>query len=157
MHFYFMIRGLKQQCDLFRMFMQTQMFCWKRKNLDTRKDKVTLIQGSLRECGFVYEYVFPEECFDEVMTMLNIKGIGDTIGKTREAMIRKALGKGVKPVPDYKEVPRKWALIDGIYLCTQRYIERNGVAIYPIGIKKDIRKDYDWSKTGEGRYNQEGL
>ena len=154
-----MIRGPKNQCDLFRMYMQTQMFCWKRKNLKTKKDEVTLVQGALRECGFIYEYVFPEECLDEVLTMLDTKNTDDsTMLGVRAWVLRKALGKGahkVEPVPDYKEIPRQWVKIGKQYLTTQRYIEKRSVAIYLIGIRRDPRKDYDFKE--EGKWNQEGL
>lgn len=160
MHFYFMIRGVKHQCDLFRMFMQTQMFCWKRKNLETGKEEVTMVQGALRECGFVYEYIFPKECLAEVLTMLDVKkdtGDAKNMGAARAWIIRKSLGKGVKPIPEYKEIKGKWVIVEGIYLTTKRYIEKHGIAIYPIGIREDPVKDYDFSSTGEGKWHQEGL
>lgn len=113
--------------DAFVLFMQAQMWLWKRKNLKTKKEEICQVQGALRPIE-LWEYVFPEECFDEVCTMLNIKG-ADSIGKTKEAVIRKALGHGVKPVPEYKEVP------------TNKYVEKRGVGIVPIGIKKDPRAE----------------
>ena len=127
MHLYFLIRGLKQQVDIFEMFMQTQMFKWKRKNLKTGKEEICQVQGALRIIPFGYEYIFPEECLDEVLTMLKVKDAWK-LGKTREWIIRMALGNGVQKIPEYKEVN------------ANRYIEMRGIAIYPIGIKKDKRE-----------------
>jgi hypothetical protein len=136
-----MIRGIKQQVALFEMFMQTQMFPWKRKNLKTGKDEIILVQGALRVMPFGYEYVFPEECLDEVLTMLQAKSTDGryNLGKFRNMILRVCMGKGdagdrVKPIPEYTPVP------------TNRYIEMNGVALYFIGIKKDSRnilRDYE--------------
>lgn len=148
MHLYFMVRGIIQQVELFKMFMQTQMFKWVRKNLKTKKEDVVQVQGALRECGFVYEYVFPEECLTEVLTMLEIEESGANrwdLGGLRNFVIRKMLGKGtegnkVLPIPKYKKV------------LTNKYIEKRGVAIYPIGIKKDAREEIE-----EWGYGQEML
>lgn len=139
MHLYFLVRGIKQQVELFNMFLQTQMFPWKRKNLKTGKEEVVQVQGALRVFPFGYEYVFPEESLAEVCTMLDIKN-GWGLGKLRGFIIRHALGHGIMKIPKYKDVP------------TNRYIERRGIAIYPIGIKKDDRRK--WEAIG---YEQEML
>ena len=53
-------------------------------------------------------------------------------------MLRKALGKGVKPIKGYNKVP------------TNKYIETRGVAIYMIGTKKDPRKVMkEWNREQE--------
>lgn len=159
-----MVRGLKKELDIFLMFMQCQMFPWKRTNLKTKKEGYTLIQGALREFGFLYEYVFPKECLQEVLTMLNAKD-GDTnnLGEFRSWIIRKVLGYHgkkvkIKPIPDYE--PIKPAVINspiqkGVVVATHRHIPMHGVAVYLIGIKEDVEKDYDF---GAGQlWHQEGL
>lgn len=147
MHLYFMVRGVIHQLNLFEMFMSTQMFPWKRKNLKTGKDEYIQVQGGLRRAPWGYEYVFPEECLAEVLTMLEImpKDNRWDLGSVKSWVIRKALGKGdaghkVLPIPKYKPV------------LTTRYIEKRGIAIYPIGIKKDARQ-----KMEEWGYEQEML
>ncbi len=142
MHLYFITRGVKHFRDLFVNMMQSQMWRWKRTNLETNKKEVTGVQGALRPIE-LWEYIFPEECLDEVLTMLNIRN-GDIINmsKTKSAMLRKALGKDVKPIPKYKDNPT-------------HFVEKTGIAIYPIGIKKDPRKDFDFGLAG--KWNQEGL
>ena len=116
--------------------MQTQMWKWKRTNLKTKKEEITLVQGALRVMPVGYEYVFPEENLDEVLTMLNAKETMKryNLGKWKSRVLRYCLGKGdagdkVKPIPKYKEIP------------TNRYIEMHGVAIYFLGIKKDSYAD----------------
>ena len=78
------------------------------------------------------------------MTTLNKTSgaISDCLG-VRGIPLRKALsnkGKPVLKVPKYKEVP------------TNKYVETNGISIYPIGIKKDKRQE--WKEQG---YEQEML
>ena len=140
MHLYFYLRGIIQATDVFKMFMQTQMWKWEYTDLKDKKKKLSLVQGSLRECGFLYEYVFPEECFDEVCTMLN-RGetfVNNRLGWLRECAIRKMLGHGVKPIPKWTEVP------------TNKYIEMRGIAIYPIGVKYDkVREVEEWGRKQE--------
>jgi hypothetical protein len=144
MHLYFLTRGIKQQRNVFVNFMQTQMFPWKRKHLKTNKDEFVQVQGSLRPVE-LWEYVFPEECLDEVLTMLEInpkqnyneglKGLGN---KAKLAALRKILG--ASKIPKFK--PAK----------TNRYIEKRGMAIHAIGIRKDKRQ-----KVPEWGYEQEML
>ena len=140
-----MARGIMQQLRLFEMFMETQMFKWGRTNLKTGKIEYVQVQGSLRKLPFGYEYVFPEECLDEVLTMLDAKENLKrwNLGKLRNLIIRIACGKGdngdrVKPIPDYKVVN------------TNRYIEKRGIALYLIGIKKDaVTKCPQWGYEQE--------
>ena len=141
MHLYFLTRGIKQQVELFLKFMESQMFNWKRKNLKNKKDEIMPVQGALRPVQ-LWEYVFPEESLPDVLAMLDIRedGTKDVLGKTKDAALRKMLGKGVEKVPSYK-LPK-----------TKRFIPMGGVAIYPIGIKKDVRQK--WEEIG---YEQEML
>lgn len=135
MHLYFMIRGILTATDIFKMFMQTQMWTWKRKDLKTGKDEIILVQGALRECGFLYEYIFPEEHFDEVCTMLNRGGEfidnATNLGLLRNWGVRKVLGHGVKKIPKFKEVQ------------SNKFIQMHGVAFYPIGIKYDKKREVE--------------
>jgi len=177
MHLYFIVRGVLHQLELFKMFMQTQMFVWRRKNQklckcgqkkeEHKKTKECKkfnpkieygrVQGALRDMGFCYEYVFPEECLDEVLTMLNTRNSDiKNFGWIRPAVLRKMLGKGVKPIPEYKDVVNQIIMVDdNLIIATARYIEMQGIAFYPIGIKKDLREKHDWGP--EGHYEQEML
>lgn len=140
MHLYFITRGIKQQRDLFVNFMQTQMFKWKRKNLKTGKEEIVQVQGSLRPVE-LWEYVFPEESLNEVLTILDINPYMSHFKYRKEQLkskaIRKMLGKDITPVPDYKKVP------------TNKYVELRGITLYPIGIKKDRREKAEWGYEQE--------
>lgn len=148
MHLIFMVRGLLQQVRLFEKFMETQMFPWKRINLKTGETEVVQVQGGLRTLPFGYEYIFPEECLDEVLTMLDAEALMRqwNIGKLKTSVLRMMIGSGrdgdkILPIPkDYVRVP------------TNRYIEKRGMAIYLIGIKKDRREAVE-----EWGYEQELL
>ena len=144
MHFFFLTRGVKQQRDLFVKFMETQMWKWKRKNLTTGKDEFIQVQGGLRPLE-LWEYIFPDECLDEVLTVLELDENGKNrwaLGRTKSAILRKALGKGtegnkIKPVPKFKKAK------------TNKYVELRGVAVYPIGIKEDAHeaiKEWDYQQ-----------
>ena len=141
MHLYFWSRGVKHQRDLFVTMMQGLMFLWKRINLKTGKEETTAVQGSLRPLE-LWEYVFPEESLNEVLTMLDFQPTSE-MPAMKVAMMRKMLG--AKKIP---KIPLQQKT---------KFVHRNGVCLYPIGIKKDERRDCDWSEIGQGKYNQEVL
>lgn len=138
MHLFFMTRGVKHNRDVFVTHMQSQFFPWTRKNLKTKKNEVANVQGALRPIE-LWEYVFPEEHLDEVLTMINAgqPHWGNGKAKYLVGALRKVLG-AVK-LPKWEKVP------------TNKYIFREGVGIEIIGIKKDERADAPWG------YNQEML
>lgn len=144
MHLLFMTRGVKQQRDIFVKFMETQMFPWERTNLTTGKKETVLVQGALRPVE-LWEYVFPEEHLNEVLTMLSINPDGSGFSNwqmdaIKRKMFSKLSGQKIDPIPKFTPVP------------TPRFIETRGVAIYPLGIKRDVKRDYpEWG------YNQEML
>lgn len=134
MHLLFFVRGIISQINQFEIFMQAQMFPWTRVNLKTGKKEIIQVQGGLRRAPWGYEYIFPKECLADVLTMLDIKPTGDEtrwgLSAFKNYAFRKMLGKDyqgrkIKPIPKY--IPVKFP----------RFIERRGVAIYPIGIKED--------------------
>jgi len=147
MHLYFFVRGIIPQIERFEMFMQAQMFLWERKNLKTGKKEITLVQGALRRMPFGYEYIFPEECLDEVLTMLKIDAKAKSIAGIsgfKMSIIRKMIGGIVRPIPDYKKTASLFTFVKDNKgklnpIPVDRYIELKGIILYPIGIKKDIR------------------
>lgn len=128
---------------MFETFMQAQMFEWDRTNLKTGKVEKTRVQGALRPIE-LWEYVFPEPQLDNVLTMLNIPETPSTasfgVGNLKIAALRKMLGNGVQPIPKFKKTK------------THHFVDPRGIAIYPIGIKKDVM--HDWKEIG---YRQEML
>lgn len=115
--------------------LQAQWFPWKRKNLKTGEEEVTFLQGSLRPVE-LYEYVFPEESLEEVLTMLKMTDENIDYHESKLGKIgRFFLGKfrtilGLKPIPrGIKREPVK------------HIVPLDGVTLHPIGIKEDIKKD----------------
>lgn len=154
MHLYFIPRGITHQWEMCSKFLQTQMFAWKRKNLKTGKEEITMIQGSLRVAGPFYEYVFPEECLKEVLDMMGYFDPVHTewgINDFKNFWLRRMLGNGVRKIPkkikDYPEIP-KMSLIatnkEGKQTYQDyRFIEKKGIIFDFIGIKKDIRASHE--------------
>lgn len=166
-----MIRGVYHQVALFETFMQAQMFPFPRWNLKvcecgqnigshdnekcplkqfTRRKEVMQIAGGLRKAPWGYEYVFPEQSLAHVLTMLDIKPKNNrwSIGGFKSWALRKALGKGdaghkVEPIPDYKPDCGLYAKVDGKLMEFPHYVVKEGIAIYPIGIKKDSKADVE--------------
>lgn len=133
-----MIRGGITQIGIFEMFANTQMWSWTReilkkngKGYKVRRFEKTLVQGVLRRIPLGYEYIFPEECLDEVLTVFNIRFNLQrwSVGKVRTAMIRKLMGHGIKPIPEYKD---KYV---------GNFVQMVAIALYPIGIKNDRYED----------------
>lgn len=138
-----MLRGALQNTAIFKMFMQSQMWIWKRKNVKTGKEEICQVQGSLRECGFCYEYVIPKECLPELLTILDLTSGHEQLSGFKALAIRKMLGNGVKPIPKFKPV------------ITNKFVQQIGIALYPIGIKEDEVTERDFGK--EGFWEQELL
>lgn len=156
MHLYFGLRGVKHMSDLFETHAQSQYFLWERENMNvcscnhpkhdgkckscecnsfSRRKETFNLQGSLRPVQ-LYEYVFPEECLEEVLTMFQMSdevmdyhenSLGK-IGKFFLDKFRKILG--LKPIP--RGIPRKEP---------KHIIPLHGVTLHPIGIKTDIKKE----------------
>lgn len=166
MHLVLMTRGIQQQVDLWKTFMQTQM--WNFEQTPLLKDKegnflkddkgdyirgekrVTRVQGALRPIQ-LWEYIVPEQSMPEVLAMLNQHKYADLRpGVSHSAwMLRKMMG--LKPVNQYRVKEHQ---TKSYHELTQKYIPHEAVATYLIGIKEDITKDFIFGKDG---FYQEGL
>lgn len=129
MHVVFIPYGIKQAVDHLLMDMQSQKFKLKMSSPDGKQEAIVWMQGSLRVLPFgVYEYVFPKESLDAVLTTLDFdkkSNYEGTYGKKYKivlGMIRKALN--VKDTPKFEN---KESLL---------WI-KNDVAIMPIGVRYD--------------------
>lgn len=160
MHLYFIPRGIRHSIEIFEKFMQTQMFAWKRVNVKTKKEEITMVQGAYRDAGPVKEYIFPEECLDEVLEMLGYYDKTQTewgISDFKNFWLRRMLGNKVRKIPKkikvYPDIPKMSLLAtreDGTQeYKPYRYIERRGVIIDFIGIKKDERQNNAWGYKQE--------
>lgn len=146
MHLYFVTRGPKYIRDHWVSHMQAQPFYWNRKNLKTGKDEKMLVQGNLKPIE-LWEYVIPEEHINEVSHYLGFDPNGKHCHKKQLEPLAMAMRKLLK----LKKVP-KWN--DNELAVMPRLLNgaRSGFSIYPIGIKKDLVKEFpQWG------YEQEGL
>ena len=159
-------RGIAQQRDIWKKFMETRMWNWVRYPLikDKKGDyiedgvdengnkkykvgpaKVEGVQGHLRPIE-LWEYVFPEPCYPQVLAMLTLQNYKPRPEiKPLAWMVRKALKLDKLP-----EMPEEFKKADKFKI-TQQYIPMQGMAVYPLGIKRDIIKDwpnYGWRQEG---------
>jgi len=164
MHLVFFIRGIIPQVEILKTLMQCIFWKWKRLNLDTGRYEEILVQGALRPSILgSWEYIFPEECLSEVLCVLGItggqykKGRGK-IEKLQLGVLRKILGCEKidnKYFEEASKIPQTIMINNSNRGLTHCIIQ--GTALHCVGIKRDIRYDFDFSKEGMGRYNQEGL
>ena len=143
MHLYLLTRGIFQQTKIWEMFLQSQFFPWKRKNLKTKKDETTFVQGSLRPLQ-LWEYVIPEESMDEVFTCMGVRPENLNGESWKHNILFKALRKLFKAAP----VPKDWKPLKTL----TRVMRVDGVGVNVVGIKKDKR--LAWEEQG---YEQEML
>lgn len=173
MHLLLMTRGVIDKFEVWKKFMETQMFWWKRTNLKTNKDEYSKVQGVLRPIQ-LFEYVFPEtshvpvaadkdgnptkvverDNLKEVLAMMNLQNAFPLRPEVSSYawLLRKMVG--FKPIPketinDIKGKDRS--------MITHRFVvdDNTGMAVYPLGIKKDVTQDFNF-ENGES-YHQEGL
>ncbi len=141
--------------------MESQMFPWKRTNLRTGEEEISMVQGAYRDLGFCVEYVFPKEQLKEVLEMMGIdpkkRGSDPKVSDLKKWIVRRALGNGVKKLP--KKIPEpEWRMgffkQEGEKILTSpyRYVETRAVMIHVLGIKEDKIK-----KSEKLGYKQEML
>ena len=167
MHLFFYIRGIYNQVEVWKTAAQYQFWKWKRINLETGKEEITLVQGALRPSLLgAYEYVFPEECLPEVLSIMGIsKGTVGAAGTYMNKVKMKALRKVFRAKKIPKEAFKEALDIPSSVVVnnTNRGLSSliiSGVAIHPIGIKYDEFKEKDWDRQAgidTGKYYQEML
>lgn len=139
-HFFGVIRGIEDQYEIFKKWVQTRQFLWTVKvpykdaeGKTVYKDEQRFVQGIYREIR-LFEYVVPEECENQAISMFgwengNIGYWGKGWAKYALAPLRKLLG--AKPIPNVPKVP-----------CP--FVYRQGVGIECIGMKKDVKSQIKW-------------
>ena len=164
-----MTRGIQQSRDIWKTFMQAQMFDFRQKPLlkdaqgnfiqnadgtyQRGAEMMTRVQGALRPIE-LWEYVFPEESLQEVIAMCGqIKSYNQLRPEVAKVAwpLRKLMG--AEKIPDMPEFQKKepWEV-------TQKYIPMHGLGIYFLGMRKDNKQDYIFD-TPQGKigFYQEGL
>lgn len=150
MHLVFYIRGAFHQVEVWKTHAQAQFWQWKRKNLlkkGKKQEEMILVQGALRPSMMgSWEYIFPEECFAEVLAIMGIGRLVDAeiglMAKSQLAVLRKMLG--VKKIPkkileEAKKIPPTISLTNSTRGLHHLMIP--GVTIHFIGYREDVRKD----------------
>jgi len=128
MQLFGIMRGIKNEMELTKIFMQAQMFDWYVKNKQGQTMKQS-VQGAYRPWEF-FEYTFPESSLPEVLSMLNVKNPDGSYGTMNQAkhlaLLRRMLG--LEKIPNL-EIDEK--------TIQKRFIPRRAVAMHLIGLKKD--------------------
>jgi len=122
MHAVFIPYGKRSEVELLLRDMDAQKHyipMWKGK-----KKKGIWIQSQVRLLPFgVYEYIFPKEDMDIVLTTLKFNEVKYDLGIIKTTLIKKALK--VKKIPEFKK-ERKYLWI------------KDNVNIIPLGIREDV-------------------
>jgi len=158
------MRGINNQIEILKTMMQGYYWKWKRINLDTNQEEIILVQGALRPSVLgAWEYIFPEECLAEVLCVFGIKGGQYKAGREKIealqlAFLRKIFGAEKIKKEIYEEAAKipQSIIINGTWRGLSHCIIP-GTAVHCIGIKKDDRRDFDFTANGLGRYHQEAL
>lgn len=146
MHLYLFVRGKMEQVEMWKAHAQSAYWKFRRRKKNKKgKESTILVQGALRPSVMgAYEYVFPHEALAEVLAFFGIKdnksyGFGRLGLSLRHAVLRKIFG--ARKIS--KKILKKASKIDTTFSTVE--FERGasncmipGVAVHPIGIKKDI-------------------
>lgn len=141
MHFYGIMRGIKENADKVKKQLECQWYPLERIDVETGKKHMIAVQGMLRPIE-LFEYVIPENCMAGFVKSIGLIGDakegywGEKNGAKAKMMLpflRKLLG--AKKMPDYKDDP-------GQVLYP---LKREGVGIEPIGIKEDGYTEFKYS------------
>lgn len=174
MHTIILTRGIYEQVEMWKTFMQAQMFNFPQTPI-LKDDKgefikegvdeegniiykkgtpsVKRVQGALRPMQ-LWEYVYPEECHGEFLAMLQ-QHKPTTLRKEMLPVawtLRKAMHLTKVPLIVAHESKESWEITD-------KFIPTSAVATYLIGSRKDKKRDFlftlaDGTKAG---FYQEGL
>jgi len=136
MHFVFIPYGIKEFVDRLVVEMQCQKFLLKVYKEGEKEAKGEWVQGSVRILPFgVYEYVFPKEDLDVVLTSLKISPDGkpqEYADKFVLGVMRKALK--LNPIPKFNN-DKKFLWINEHVTCVPLGIRKDGEITEPEGNK----------------------
>lgn len=148
MHLYLFVRGKFEQVEVWKCHAQAAYWKLRRKNLETGKEEIILVQGALRPSVLgAYEYIFPKEALAEVCSFFGITyeyrdgqalTFGNLGASSRHSILRTifACEKIPKTILEKaKKIPPSFSTTEFERGCSNCII--NGVAVHPIGIRKD--------------------
>lgn len=122
MHAIFFPYGTRQEVEVLLRDMEAQKFKW--PMWKGEKKKVEWICGRIRQLPFgFYEYIFPQEYANDVLTTLGFVGDRYNVGHFKQAILRKMTR--CKPIPEFE---KKKA-----YLWIQDYVN-----VLLLGIREDV-------------------
>lgn len=148
----FLQRGNYRAVDDFERFLDGTLFPYERTyhEKDPKTGKVTdkkvkfMLQGGRREYKLV-GYAVPDDMVNVVLNGLNV-GDGEVHPKSAEIAVKALrIAMGAEKIPSQKKRGTK-----------TMGIPRTGVAIYPIGIKKDSESTWVDTETGK-TWTQENI
>jgi hypothetical protein len=163
-HIYFFLRGINQQVELTKIYLQSIFWKWRRINLKTKKETHHLVQGALRPSVLgAWEYVLPAEAIPEFCSIMKIEnnlsyGFNKIGLNLRHFALRKIFGS--KRIPkkifeEAKKIPRTLILKNSERGLSPHLIQ--GVAFHLIGIKKDKFANFKHPIEAPDGYFQEML
>jgi len=155
MHAVFIPYGHKRWVDLLLRDMEAQKFDLPMLSPDGKQTKLARVEGQIRVLPFgVYEYVFPKEVMDAVLTTLDFQV------KEEHYILKQIKGIPFKPIKilrkllNLKEIPE--FKTDKMYPWLKKdYSGNQVVAIIPLGIREDA--DYIETKGDFKDWKHEGL
>lgn len=173
-----MVRGIISQIDIFEIFLQSQMWIWRRTNLQVKRENKKLTNTQLRKkyskfiTGATEEMIknFLEQ-IKEGIEIIQIQGalrrmpFGYEYIFPEECLAEVLTSLEIEPENNKEYFGlsglKKWIIRNIIgngvkkipkytKIPTNRFIAKAGVVIYPIGIKKDMREERkDWGYEQE--------
>ncbi len=179
MHLVFMTRGIQQERDKWKKFMETHMFWWKRQKLLKDKDgnfikkadgtyergaeELTKVQGALRPIE-LWSYVVPESeiigvdkdkkfierpMIQSLLAMFNMHKNHDMRPEIKNFSWILRKMMKLKPIP---KMPDNIAKLPREAI-TEKFVPMEAFCVYPIGIKDDGKEDMIFP-DGQGWYQE---
>ena len=168
MHLFFYIRGINHWVETWKVMAQGLFWKWERTNLLTEEVEQLALQGALRPSILgAWEYIFPEEALPDVLAVFGItkdltggmtldKKLGALPNKFKLACMRKVFSAYKIPKKAFEEAEKIPPSI--VFNKGHRALSHlghdviPGIALHPIGLKKDIRGIME---EGGGKWEQE--
>lgn len=131
MHVVFSLYGIKEKVDIMLNEMQSQKFLMPVTSPDKKETKQIWVQGSLRLVpGGLYEYIFPRENLDTVLTTLDFHSPIRPYNIDKKVMGISPLNM-LKDFLKIEDAPKEFNTKEALLW------RKEGITIIPLGIRKD--------------------